>query len=81
MGYMALIPTLGFLVIYSGNLRKTGVEVFGERIWWNDLRPIHGILYLAFAYLAINKHKNAYKVLLADVTIGLLSFLAYHFIM
>ena len=27
------------------NLRKTGLEVFGDKIWWNNLRPIHGILY------------------------------------
>ena len=49
MGYLALLPAIGFLYIFMNNLRKTGLEVFGDKIWWNLLRPIHGILYLFFA--------------------------------
>ena len=76
-GIYGINPNLVF-VIYLGDLTWTGGEVFGERIWWNDGDSTRYTI-LAFAYLAINKHKNAYKVLLADVT-TLLSFLAYHFI-
>tara|TARA_Y100001970_G_C14227099_1_gene856367 strand:+ start:148 stop:528 length:381 start_codon:yes stop_codon:yes gene_type:complete len=79
MGYIFLIPAIGFLYIYINNLRKTGLEVFGDKIWWNDLRPIHAFLYLLFSYYAINEYKNAYIFLLVDVIIGLLSFLIYHY--
>ena len=62
----------------SGN-RKTGPEVFGGKIWWNNLRPIHSLLYFLFAYNAINGNRNAWQFLLADVIIGLISFLAFHY--
>ncbi len=75
MGYLALLPAFGFSIIYAFGLRKTGPEVFGEKIWWNNIRPIHALLYFTFAYLAINKCSNAWKVLLLDVMIGLASFL------
>lgn len=79
MGYVALLPAIGFLSIYFLNLRKTGAEVFGKKIWWNHLRPVHGLLYLTFAILAINKNDYSWIPLLIDVTIGLLAFLHYHY--
>jgi hypothetical protein len=79
MGYIALIPALGFTFIYLFGLRKTGPEVFGDKIWWNSLRPLHAALYFSFAYLAINKSKNAWLALLADVIIGFLSFMGHHY--
>ena len=79
MGYLALLPAIGFLYIYFSGARKTGGEVFGEKIWWNDLRPIHSALYFIFAYNAINGNKMAWVYLLIDVSIGLISFLSHHF--
>lgn len=79
MGYLALIPAFGFFYIYFTGSRKTGAEVFGEKIWWNNLRPIHGTLYALFAYNAIIGNSNAYLYLLVDVIIGLMSFLRFHY--
>ena len=79
MGFLTLIPGLGFAIIYLFKLRKTGAEVFGNKIWWNDLRPIHATLYFMFAYYAINKNKNSYKILLFDVIFGTVAFLIYHY--
>lgn len=78
-GYMALLPAFGFIYIYLTNSRQTGPEVFGENIWWNDLRPIHGAFYLLFAYNAIKGNPNAYRYLLADVLLGFNSFMRYRF--
>lgn len=75
MGLLALIPAIGFLAIYFLGLRKTGAEVFGENIWWNSLRPVHGVLWTTFAYLAINKNNQAWKVLAVDTLIGFVAFL------
>ena len=77
-GYIGLIISIGFAYIYIFDKRKTGNETFGKKIWWNNLRPIHSLLYLIFAYLAINKKKTAYIPLLFDVIVGLISFLIYH---
>ena len=79
--YMILPSTaigIGFLYIYFTNSRQTGPEVFGDKIWWNDLRPLHGLLWISFAILALLKNENAYLVLLADVLIGLFSFMKFH---
>jgi hypothetical protein len=78
LGYLALLPAIGFMYIYLTGTRKTGMEVFGEKIWWNDLRPVHSILYFLFAYNAIIGNSQAWIYLLADVLIGLISFLVHH---
>jgi len=80
LGYLALLPAIGFFYIYLTGSRKTGAEVFGGKIWWNNLRPIHGLLYFLFAFSAINGNPKSWIFLLIDVTFGLLSFLNHHFL-
>ena len=80
LGYISLLPAIGFSYLFLSGTRKTGVEVFGDRIWWNALRPIHALLYFLFAYYAINKVSTAWIFLFIDVLFGLISFLTYHFI-
>lgn len=79
LGYIALIPSIGFIYLFLSGMRKTGAEVFGDKIWWNNLRPIHSLLYGLFAYNAINKNKKSWIFLLIDVILGLLSFILYHY--
>jgi len=77
MGWLALLPAIGFMYIYVSGARRTGAEVFGEKIWWNSLRPVHALMYFTFAWLAINGMSGiAWKVLVADVLLGLGAFLA-----
>lgn len=78
LGIIALLPALGFIIIYLFDLRKTGKEVFGDKIWWNYLRPVHACLYILFALLAFKKNPLSWMVLLLDVLIGLLAFIYYH---
>ena len=81
MGYLAILPAMGFFYLFLTGSRKTGDEVFGDKIWWNNLRPVHGLLYLLFSYNAIKGNKNAWIYLFIDVLLGLTSFLNYHFIL
>lgn len=79
LGVGALFISFGFIYIFITGTRKTGPETFGEKIWWNDYRPIHAFLYLLFAIMVFTKWKHyAWIVLLADVLIGLGAFLHYH---
>lgn len=79
LGYLALLPAIGFFYIWFTGARQTGAEVVGARIWWNNLRPIHGFLYAMFAYSAIQMRADSWKILFADTTIGLVSFLIFHY--
>ena len=80
LGYLALLPATGFMYIYLTGVRNNGLGAFGEKIWWNHLRPVHSILYFLFAYNAIIGNKQAWIYLLVDVIIGLISFLIYHYV-
>ena len=79
MGYLALLPAIGFIYLFLSGSRTSGAETFGAKIWWNNLRPIHGIIYFLFAYNAIIGNQSAWKYLLVDVIFGLISFLTFHF--
>ena len=79
MGYLSILPAIGFFYLFLSGSRKTGPEVFGDKIWWNDLRPIHGLIYFLFAYNAIKGNNFAWLYLLVDVIIGLISFLIFHY--
>ena len=72
---LALIPAIGFFVIYFFGLRKRGLEVGGELIWWNHLRPVHGILWLSFAISAFLGYKYAWVFLLVDTIVGMLAWI------
>jgi hypothetical protein len=79
MGYLSILPAIGFFYLFLSGSRKTGPEVFDDKIWWNDLRPIHGLIYFLFAYNAIKGNNFAWLYLLVDVIIGLISFLIFHY--
>jgi hypothetical protein len=79
LGYIALLPAIGFLYIFITGSRQTGLEVGGDKIWWNSLRPIHSLLYFMFAYYAITQNSHAWKILAVDVSFGLLAFIYHHY--
>lgn len=74
----SLIIAIGFSIIYIMGWRKTGAEVFGDKIWWNDLRPIHAKLWFIISIFAFNQDKNTWIFLLLDTIIGLESFILFH---
>ena len=69
IGTIVLIPAIGFLVIYFGGLRKTGIETGGAPIWWNHLRPFHALMYILFSIFS--SYNGAWLFLLVDVMVGL----------
>jgi len=78
VGIIAIILSISFMLIYVLGMRKTGAEVFGDKIWWNHLRPIHSLTFAICAILAFNKSKYTYVPILIDTIIGLIAFLNYH---
>jgi len=80
LGYLGILPTIGFYYLFLTGTRKTGAEVFGGKIWWNMLRPVHGLLYGLFSYNAINQNRNSWIYLAVDAFLGLGSFLVHHYV-
>ena len=78
MGYVCLLPAIGMMYIYVTGSRDYGIEA-GGKIWWNNLRPLHSILYFLFAYYAIMQYDFAWMFLAVDVFIGLSAFIVHHF--
>jgi len=79
LGVLALFPVIGWLYIMFVGERNTGPEVFGGRIWWQRLRPVHTLLWTGFAYRAIHGIHSAYRLLAIDTVIGLCAFLFHHY--
>jgi hypothetical protein len=68
------------MYFYISGARTTGPETFGDKIWWNDLRPVHAVLYLLFTIMVFTSmRKYAWIVLLIDVMIGLTAFIYFHY--
>jgi hypothetical protein len=67
---LAMIPAIGWVYLSTIGQRDTGVEVFGGKIWWQDLRPIHAGLWATFSIQAYNGDQNAYMYLATDTLLG-----------
>ena len=79
MGALALLPVFGWLYIMFIGERSTGPEVFGGKIWWQNLRPVHTLLWAGFAYRAISGFTSAWRLLAVDTLFGLCAFLLHHY--
>ena len=73
LNLITFIIGLSFIILYIFDLRKTGFEATNNIIWWNEMRPIHGSLYLLFSiyYSKNNSRNKAWLFLLIDTCIGL----------
>ena len=68
-----------YLYIFGNDTANRQLEWLGDKeIWWNQLRPLHSILYMIFSIMAINKLSYAWVILLVDTMIGLVSWLYHH---
>ena len=74
---VASLISAGFMYIWLSGARRTGVETGGLPIWWDDLRPVHSLLWLAFVIGALTGNAQAWKFLALDVILGLVAFFFY----
>jgi len=72
--WITSIIGIGLWVVYIFKLRNEGFEA-GGKIWWNHLRPIHGSLYLLFAYMNYTGFEYSYVILVIDV---LMAYVVYY---
>ena len=71
------LPAVGFCLLSVGVwTRGTGIETGGRPIWWRDLRPFHGLLWvtvsLAFPFLHSKRRRHVVSALIAfDTLLGI----------
>ena len=80
LAIICLIMGLGFLKIYffGSETADNQLEWAEGKVWWNNLRILHGFLYVLFAVLVFLKKDNAWMIIFLDTIIGLISFFNYH---
>ena len=68
-----------YLYIFGNKTADRQLEWLGDKkIWWNQLRPIHSILFMIFSIMAINRSSNAWILLLLDTIIGFTAWIIHH---
>tara|TARA_Y100000389_G_C17187848_1_gene377322 strand:- start:275 stop:679 length:405 start_codon:yes stop_codon:yes gene_type:complete len=76
-----LLMGVGFLYIYIFGSKKADSQLkwANSKVWWNDYRIIHAILYISFSVMALLRLNNAWVLLALDTLLGLILFLQYHY--
>ncbi len=70
LGVISLIPAVGFFYYYS----KDDVNNFGQDVWWQAIRPVHGALWLLAGILALfDKPELSSGFFTIDVIVGILA--------
>lgn len=73
LGLFFVSVSISFLILYFSKSRLEAPEG-GGKTWWNKLRLVHGLLYLAAGIFAIQGKREAWIPLMIDVILGLIMF-------
>lgn len=68
-----LLLSIGALYQYRVKTRKIGA--FNNKVWWDNLRPIHALLFLCTSIGLFYKYKYSYMFLLLDTLIGIVGYI------
>ena len=71
-----LLAALGLLYHYLNKKRKFGA--FNNIVWWDDLRPLHALLFISTSILLYIKNPYSYIIPFIDTIIGLIMYLSNH---
>ena len=68
-------------LVRSTTYHKKQLGAFGGKVWWQNLRIFHGLVYLLVFYLLIiKKDKIVKKILKLDLLIGMFFFINQYFL-
>ena len=69
--------TASIIWLYYYFIKDKTFSRLSGKVWWNNMRIIHSILYLTFAGLVITNKKWAWKLLALDVLIGFIGWILH----
>lgn len=81
--YLPMFGILGLLIGFGFGyniLVGRNKGAFKQRVWWQNNRYVHSLLFILFGVFALNKNKHAYKLLFIDAVLGLIFFINKHFL-
>lgn len=80
IGIIPLVMGMGFLYIYFYGSQSADEQLkwANAKVWWNDYRVVHGIIYSTAGLLSLYNHPCAWMLLAVDTFLGLVLFLHYH---
>jgi len=64
---------IGLSFLKTFMFSKSNFGFFGGKVWWNNLRLFHSLIYLLFVVLFITTKKQYINLLIFDLVISLLS--------
>jgi len=68
---------LGMLLQYNRRMVALESTAAGGAVWWNELRPLHGSMWLAAGLAGYVGNRRAWPVLLADLGVGVAAWSAF----
>lgn len=70
--YLIFSISISYIFIFGSEKADSQLQWLGEKkIWWNNLRPVHGLIWFLFSILAFTKYKYSWVVLAIDTLFGL----------
>ena len=69
---VAFLFTVSIVLTYLYITKQRKIGAFGQKIWWDFLRPIHAILFFISGVLLSTKVKETYIILLISAFIGII---------
>ena len=83
LGVLAIFIGIGFITIwlFGNELANDQLKVWkdkDDKLWWNNFRIVHGIIYILFGIFSLMEIQGAYKLLIIDLILGLLLWIMHH---
>lgn len=64
--------------LYQNRVKTRKIGAFNNKVWWDNLRPIHALLFLCTSIGLFYKYKYSYMFLLLDTFIGIVGYITNH---
>lgn len=71
----AALVAAGLLAAYDRRMVAFESTAPGGWVWWNDLRPLHALIWFVYAGLSASRVSLAWVALLVDAVVGGVAFL------
>lgn len=73
--FIVFYVVLAIGALYQYKVKKRKIGAFNNKVWWDNLRPLHALLFLCVSIGLFYKYKYSYMFLIVDTFIGVLGYI------